>query len=138
MLTFDNSLPDIFLSGSRVLVGTKVDFVIDKNSTRTTSEIFNAFTDESYAFTKTQVHIDLHKGGSGCISRSQARRVVNSLDPFHEVIMDFRDVDSVGQGFADEIFRVWQNSHPEIKIKVENANDNVMFMINQAKNTGAR
>jgi len=137
MLTFDNSISDIFLNESRVLVGTKVDFVIDKTSTRTTSEIFNAFTDESYAFTKTQVHIDLHKGGNGCISRSQARRVVNSLDPFHEVVLDFRDVDSIGQGFADEIFRVWQNSHSEIKIEVENASDNVMFMINHVKNAQA-
>jgi hypothetical protein len=33
------------------------------------------------------------------ISRSQAKRVVFGLEKFQEVILDFTDVKSVGQGF---------------------------------------
>ena len=32
---------------------------------------------------------------------------------FSEVILDFTDVPEIGQPFADEIFRVFKNAHPE-------------------------
>ena len=134
-LVFDNTIRDVFVKGSRVTVGTKVFFSISRNSTRTVSEVFSTYTDSTFAFSKTQIRVELYKGGQQYISRSQARRIVNSLDPFKEVILDFTDVETVGQGFADEVFRVWQNAHPEIRIRVENANEDVMFMINHAKNT---
>ena len=35
----------------------------------------------------------------------------------------------MGQGFGDELFRVWQNSHPEIKIEYINTNEAIQFMI---------
>ena len=44
------------------------------------------------------------------------------LDKFKEVILDFKCVASLGQGFADEVFRVFKNQHPEIVIKTENIN----------------
>jgi len=33
---------------------------------------------------------------------------------------------------VDEVFRVWQNRHPRIKISYQNANENVLFMIKRA------
>jgi len=80
--------------------------------------------------------VRLYKGASEYISRSQARRVVNGLDKFKTVTLDFKDVDTLGQGFADEVFRVWKLSHPGIDIAVENANENVEFMIKRAKAAG--
>ena len=33
---------------------------------------------------------------------------------FKEVILDFNDVEFIGQGFADEIFRVYAAVHPQV------------------------
>ena len=43
--------------------------------------------------------------------------------------MDFRDIKTVGQGFVDEVFRIFQNKYPNIKIEYTNANEDVRFMI---------
>ena len=39
-----------------------------------------------------------------------------------KIILDFKGVASLGQGFADEVFRVFKNQHPDIVIKTENIN----------------
>ena len=51
------------------------------------------------------------------------------LEKFREVVLDFKGVGSVGQAFVDEIFRVFKNEHPDIKIQYINANDEVGAMI---------
>jgi len=71
--------------------------------------------------------------GNNYISRSQARRIVSGLDKFKTVILDFANIDTVGQAFADQIFRVWHNQHPEIAIKVMNSNENINIMIKRAQ-----
>ena len=38
------------------------------------------------------------------------------------MVLDFKGVHSIGQGFADEIFRVFAKRHPEITITTENTN----------------
>jgi aspartokinase len=63
------------------------------------------------------------------ISRSQARRIMSGLDKFKTVVLDFDRVKTVGQGFADEVFRVWQKHHLNIKIIPKNTNENINFMI---------
>jgi 23S rRNA pseudoU1915 N3-methylase RlmH len=67
------------------------------------------------------------------VSRSQAKRVLAGIDRFKVAALDFTGVDWIGQGFADEIFRVYQNAHPEIKILVEGANPEVKAMIQRVK-----
>lgn len=47
-------------------------------------------------------------------------------------IRPFDSIKTVGQAFADEIFRVWKKNHPEIEIRYRNANENVEFMIRHA------
>ena len=42
----------------------------------------------------------------------------------------------MGQGFADEIFRVFQNRHPDIVLTVNNANEEVAGMIQHVKSNG--
>ena len=56
------------------------------------------------------------------------------IDLFKSVILDFKDVPYIGQAFADEIFRVFANEHPDIEILVLNANEEVAKMISRAKN----
>ena len=56
-----------------------------------------------------------------------------ALDEFREIVFDFRDIDFMGQGFADEVFRVFQNQHPDITMTVINANESVLGMIRHVK-----
>jgi|SRR6185437_4189045 len=63
------------------------------------------------------------------ISRSQAKRILEKLDKFSRIVFDFRHIETVGQGFVDEVFRVFQNQYPTIQITYKNANDDVIFMI---------
>ena len=66
------------------------------------------------------------------MSRSQAKRVLNRIEKFKTVMFDFARVEIIGQAFADEIFRVFANSHPEIELYPINANPDVQAMINRA------
>jgi len=62
----------------------------------------------------------------------EAKRVVVNLEHFREIELDFKGVATVGQAFGDEIFRVWHNAHPEIRLVPIHANDNIKFMIRRA------
>ena len=50
------------------------------------------------------------------------------LNSFKEAILDFSDVEYMGQGFADELFRVFQNAHPNVTLKPINMNEETMLM----------
>ncbi len=89
-------------------------------------------TDGSMEFTRTTVSVKLYKNNVQYISRSQARRIVVGLEQFKTIELDFRDIDTVGQAFADEIFRIWHTRHPESQIIPKNMNDNVEFMVKRA------
>jgi hypothetical protein len=63
------------------------------------------------------------------VSRSEAKRLLAGLDQFTDVEVDFAGVESVGQGFVDELFRVWPQSHPATTINPTNMNEAVEFMV---------
>lgn len=132
-LTFDNILNDIFINDIKKLKGTKVIFLISAGSKRQLQRIFKKYAGETFEFVKTKVVVKLYKTDTGYISRSQARRILTGLEKFKTVTLDFHNVNTVGQAFADEIFRVWQNRHPNIKIQYQNANENIIFMVKRAK-----
>jgi hypothetical protein len=58
---------------------------------------------------------------------------MHGLDEFREVVLDFERVTGIGQGFADEIFRVFANAHPETKLVPVNMNDPVRFFVERAQ-----
>jgi len=66
------------------------------------------------------------------VSRSQARRLVSGLERFREVVLDFRGVELVGQGFADEVFRVWARQHLEVALIPIAMSPPVAFMVERA------
>jgi anti-sigma regulatory factor (Ser/Thr protein kinase) len=132
-LIFDNLIKDIFLKESKINNGTRVQFSIDMGSKRKIDDIFRMYTDDSFSFSKTEVTIKLYEEDANYVSRSQARRLLAGLEKFKTVILDFKGIDTVGQAFADEIFRVWKKTHPKKKILVKNANENVMFMLKRAE-----
>jgi len=107
---------------------------INPNSEKELKEVFNQFsTDEDYVFTKTIVPISLVKyGEENLVSRSQAKRLMAGLDRFKEVILDFNGITFIGQAFADEIFRVFKNEHPTIRLSPINTADDVKKMIERA------
>lgn len=55
------------------------------------------------------------------------------LCPFKTVIFDFAGVEFIGQAFADEIFRVFAQKHPEIQLLTMKINSKVRRMIERAK-----
>lgn len=113
---------DVFVSARRFLAGTRVSFAVHRSSQRRLEKVFGEFAPEDYdfQFQKTKVLVKLLQ--QDFVSRSEARRLVANLDKFREIVLDFRGVKSVGQGFADEIFRVFARRHPSIKITTENTN----------------
>lgn len=63
------------------------------------------------------------------IARSQARRILYRLEEFKQVELDFEGIEFMGQGFADEIFRVFQKKYPELELIPINASKTVLGMI---------
>lgn len=115
--------------------GTYLCMNINLDSTTTAKAMFDKFAseDNDYAFSKTHVPVKLLQYGTdNLISRSQAKRLLARFEKFQEVILDFSGVESVGQAFSDEVFRVFKNSHPEIRIVAINANEQVRQMMARA------
>jgi len=115
--------------------GTYVAMRIDPQSSRNLKEVFDQYTspDDDYGFTKTVVPVNLARiGDENLVSRSQAKRLLGRIDRFQEVVLDFDKVDTIGQAFADEIFRVYRLQHPNVNIVAINDNENVARMIMRA------
>jgi len=131
-LVVDNTIPDVFFEIQRPSKrGTRVIFSISKESKRHLSDVFKKFQSnpKETDFNKTEIHVRLFILGTIYISRSQARRILSGLDKFKLIVLDFDRVPTVGQAFADEIFRVFKNAHPDISIQPINMNESVKFMI---------
>ncbi|HLC69624.1 MAG TPA: DUF4325 domain-containing protein [Patescibacteria group bacterium] len=132
VVLFNNLIPDLFLEDKKTQKGTMIIFAISLESNRIAEDVFREYTNEEYEFFKTKVKVKLYKISRNLLSRSEARRILLGLEKFSEITLDFQNVETVGQSFADEIFRVWQNNNPDKKITYENANPNVTFMIKRA------
>jgi len=61
--------------------------------------------------------------------------VMADMTDFDDIDIDFAGVDDVGQGFVDEILRVWPSEHPGIRVHPINMNDAVAFMVRRALRT---
>jgi anti-sigma regulatory factor (Ser/Thr protein kinase) len=135
-LRVDNTLPDIFFEPlEKSVKGTRVVFSINSKTKKHASDIFNAYTsdDDDRTFSKTETLVRLYATGTIYVSRSQARRILSGLEQFKTIILDFKGVPTIGQAFADEIFRVFPLKNPSISIETRNANEAVQFMIDHAK-----
>lgn len=131
-LIFDNRINDIFVRDIKPVKGTRVVFEISALSKKKLSIVFREYTSKGLIFDKTKVNVKLFELAKGSyVSRSQARRLLFGLDKFKKIILDFQKVQTVGQAFTDEIFRVWQKRHPNIKIEYINSNKNIEFMISR-------
>jgi hypothetical protein len=111
--------------------GTGVILEISVSSKRTAQQVFDRFTTTGdYGFSKTHVPVFLAAyGDENLISRSQAKRLLTRFERFKEIILDFTDVSTIGQAFADEIFRVFQTQNPDIHLVPINMTEQVQKMI---------
>jgi STAS-like domain of unknown function (DUF4325) len=112
--------------------------VLHNHTARTIKKVFDQFTsDDDYGFTKTVVPVRLMQyGDDNLVSRSQAKRLLERFDRFKVVILDFTAVASVGQAFADEVFRVFRNKHPEVELVPIHTSPDVERMISRAETLG--
>lgn len=132
VLTINNKTHEVSYRALPALKrGTKVKFSIDVNSTRHLSTIFRKFSvGTEFAFNKTEIKVTLYGSGDWVhVSRSQARRILEGLNKFESIIMDFDKVPTIGQAFADEVFRVFKEKYPRIEIQPINMDEAVRFMV---------
>ena len=112
--------------------GTLASVEVDLAIVRSLEALFREYT-EDYAFSKTRAVVRLFEIGVRFVSRSEARRLLHGLERFREVVLDFRGVQGVGQGFADEVFGLWARSHPEVSLRPVHMNEAVAFMVERAR-----
>ena len=55
--------------------------------------------------------------------------ILKDVEGYKELVIDFRGIEFMGRGFADEVFRVFQEEHPEIKITPLHASTSMLAMI---------
>ena len=99
-------------------IGTMAVMKLDNDTKRTSREVFDTYAPLEEGFVKTEILLREMCPLGDPVARSQARRILRRLDEFKEVVFDFRGIDFMGQGFADEVFRVFQNRHPDITLTV--------------------
>jgi anti-sigma regulatory factor (Ser/Thr protein kinase) len=131
--TIDNLIDDFSIGISSINQGTAVTCSISRNTEKKLFQLFKQFT-KDHEFYASQPTIKLFESGLTFLSRSEARRLTIGLEEFSEIRLDFQKVASVGQGFADELFRVWATAHPTIKLIPIRMNEAVAFMINRSLN----
>lgn len=131
-LTFDNHREDTALGVSTITSGSVVEASIALPARHTLRSVFERFADDDQRFTRSRPVVKLFGSGLTFVSRSEARRLMEGMDAFEDIDLDFDGVDDVGQGFVDEIIRVWPSMHPGVRVTPINMNDAVAFMVRRA------
>jgi len=129
-----DKLVDWILQRPQGSSGSFVHMELHNHTARTLRKVFNKFTlDDDYGFTKTVVPVKLMRyGDDNLVSRSQAKRLLSRFDRFKVVVLDFSGISTIGQAFADEVFRVFHIAHPEVEVVPLNESADVKRMISRA------
>ena len=128
----DNINADEFLKDIRQRKGTTVTCTIKINTRRKIKDVFDKYTGDDYEFNQNIVKINLSKH-KRLMSRSEAKRLLLGLDEYTVLDFNFKNVDEVGQGFCDEIFRVYANRNPGKVLSYHGASDVVRYMIERSR-----
>lgn len=114
-------------------IGTLVRCEVSLDTDVVPKDIFDRYSNpETFEFANSTVRVGLFRQDGNFVSRSEAKRLASNLENFENVEIDFADVSEVGQGFIDELFRVWSRSHPTTRLAPINANPAVVSMIAKA------
>lgn len=135
----DNLVGDSAIGVSSVGKGTQVVLEAVRGRTPRLVDVFAAYTDaQTLQFARTRSTIKLGALGTALMSRSEAKRVTERLAAFKHAVLDFSAVDVVGQGFCDQVFRIFAREHPEVVLEPVGMNDAVAFMVARARATAPR
>jgi anti-sigma regulatory factor (Ser/Thr protein kinase) len=113
-------------------VGTSIYLAIALDTQRTLAAVLDAWSCDGLgaSFDRTSVSLRLLTGPAIALdSRAQARRVVARLQQFRRAEVDFSGVDTIGHGFADELFRVFAREHPGVQIVPLNMTPRVAALV---------
>lgn len=110
-------------------IGTMVMMKLENQTKRKLGEVFDMYSTIDEGFVKTRIPIKEVCQEGEPIARSQARKILYRLEQFKIVEFNFAEVQFMGQGFADEVFRVFKSRHPEVEIIPVNACPDILTMI---------
>jgi anti-sigma regulatory factor (Ser/Thr protein kinase) len=132
----DNVREDHTISEVPARAGTTVRFEIGLRNAIALEALYARYVHD-FEFDTSRIVVKLFKHGVRFVSRSEAKRLLVGLEKFREVILDFAGVEGVGQGFADEVFRVWAGQHPSTKLSSEHAAPPIAFMVERARRSAS-
>jgi hypothetical protein len=111
--------------------GTRIRFRVSRKNPPRLATLFERFCPQSeLRFTHTEVAVRLLLQTDGSlVLRSQAKRLMLGLDKFESARLDVAGVNTFGQGFADEVFRVWARAHPSATLHTSGMQVGVLRML---------
>jgi hypothetical protein len=116
--------------------GSAIYLAIALDTTRTLDEVMRSASldAQGYGIERTTLPLRLITSEDVALeSRAQARRVAARLTEFKQAELDFSGIDHIGQGFADELFRVFGRNQSAVQLVVKNAGPRVNAMIEMAQ-----
>ncbi len=119
----------VYRMAGEIPSATCVIMSLANDTKKTALEVFNRYSDVEGGFTKTMIPLK-NIYASSPVSRSQAKRLCERLSQFEEVVLDFDGLEWMGQGFAHQVFVVFQNANPKIEILPINMSEGVEKMYN--------
>jgi anti-sigma regulatory factor (Ser/Thr protein kinase) len=128
--TVDNEIDDYAIGWlDKPRTGTLVRCEVRRDTPMSPADVYAGLSDpDSNRFNRTTIHVALFREGD-FVSRTEAKLIGARLEGFEVVELDFLGIDQIGQGFADQLFRVWVSEHPTARLIPVNANPAVMAMI---------
>jgi hypothetical protein len=133
VFTRDHDFTFDWLDDSTYRKGTVVLMEIAPDSDRTTRHVYDQYFHPDQvgddAFHATHVPVRLAALGGDLVSRSQGKWVVARVEMFSSVELDFTGVNAVGQGFVDEVFRVFATAHPHVHLLASHMTPDVAHVV---------
>jgi hypothetical protein len=65
---------------------------------------------------RTRLNVELFRGDGEFVSRTEAKVIGANLEGFDVIELDFAGIEQIGQGFADQLFRLGLNDHPTAEL----------------------
>jgi len=108
--------------------GTSVYFAVALDTERSIESVIRSHSETGRDASFDRTVVPMRLAVSECVdldSRAQARRVAARLHRFKSAELDFNGIGHVGQGFADELFRVLPRHLPDLRLTPVNMNPDV-------------
>lgn len=136
--TTDNLTPDQTLQTIETNApGTTVSWCLQDKTDRSLLGLFESFSilddDEIPRFASTAIAVAASAEATQYVTRSAAREILGGKQQFAVIVLDFSGVANIGQGFADEVFRVFPKANPSITMTAINMNEAVAWFVDQAQ-----